>query len=743
MRSIQMLWISAAAMAAFACLPACSSDSAAEQVCGDGVQQPPEECDDGNTEDGDGCSADCKTEGPRCGDGIPQAPEECDDGNNTDGDGCSADCHNEVTPRCGDGIPQAPEECDDGQNGDNCDGCLDDCTLHSNTCGDTYRCDIEECDDGNNTDGDGCSADCHNEFAPRCGDGVTQAPEQCDDGNGVLTDDCPDGPLGTCVWATCGDGYVNLIGPSRPIEQCDDANGVDADLCSNACTVNPSCGIDQDGDMNLLDPGEECDLGPANSDTASGQCPGVCRTDCRCPYCGDYTVDFVRGEECDDGNNTDGDGCSAACTIEAATTCGNGTWDIDQGEECDDGGTANGDGCDDACQFEPLGQSCGDNNPDLNEKCDDGNTANGDGCNPTCNLTTTVTTLASGVLGDALAVDDTYLWIGTCDPPTGPTVCQIARVPIDACLQTGSCTPSVVAGGACGAPQDGQGTSAVLACTNSMTTDGSTLWFANQHTIRAMDMQTFDVVTVAGSPNSCAAVDGMGASAYFHDIRGLTYEGGYIYLLDGCEEVLRRLDPATGMVVTIAGTRVADPAVTQSPPYTCPGSFNCVSNTPADGYGLAAVFGSPRYMASDRSGNLYITDTNGVSLRSYKISTGWVGTLVGGAGYQDGQGAAVRLSRPRALTSDGTSIYVNEQLAHTVRQVLIQSLDTSTLVGVRGCPGSRDGVGGDGSQDWSVAGCGTAPAGLVLLDTPMAGLAYHFPSRSIFLVESNNLRRIE
>ncbi len=88
-------------------------------VCGDGTQDPGEECDDGNNVDGDGCSAVCTDE---CGNGVLDGVEECDDGNNVDGDGCSAVC----TDECGNGV---------------LDG-------------------VEECDDGNNVDGDGCSAVC-------------------------------------------------------------------------------------------------------------------------------------------------------------------------------------------------------------------------------------------------------------------------------------------------------------------------------------------------------------------------------------------------------------------------------------------------------------------------------------------------------------------------------------------------------------------------------------------------------
>lgn len=70
------------------------------------------------------------------------------------------------------------------------------------------------------------------------------------------------------------------------------------------------------------------------------------------PFCGDGTLDA--GEACDDGNNADGDGCSANCTVEAY--CGDGT--LDPGEQCDDGNNANGDGCSALCAIEGGGEGC-------------------------------------------------------------------------------------------------------------------------------------------------------------------------------------------------------------------------------------------------------------------------------------------------------------------------------------------------------------------------------------------------
>jgi cysteine-rich repeat protein len=128
-------------------VPPCPECSA--EVCGNGIQETGEECDDGNSVDGDACTTLCA--GPRCGDGIASTNEECEDGNTADGDGCSADCET--------------EECGDGHTTPN-----------------------EQCDDGNLAAGDGCGPSCRAEI---CGDGIVQSwSEQCDDGNRVDSDLC-------------------------------------------------------------------------------------------------------------------------------------------------------------------------------------------------------------------------------------------------------------------------------------------------------------------------------------------------------------------------------------------------------------------------------------------------------------------------------------------------------------------------------------------------------------------------
>ena len=62
-----------------------------EPLCGNKIINPGEQCDDGNTKDGDGCTAKCQKN--VCGDGVLwTGKEECDDGNVKDGDECTPLC---------------------------------------------------------------------------------------------------------------------------------------------------------------------------------------------------------------------------------------------------------------------------------------------------------------------------------------------------------------------------------------------------------------------------------------------------------------------------------------------------------------------------------------------------------------------------------------------------------------------------------------------------------------------------
>ncbi|MCH2109635.1 MAG: DUF4215 domain-containing protein [Polyangiaceae bacterium] len=214
-------------------------------ACGDGFVDfiIGEDCDDGRRDDGDGCSEDCAVESgficplPQfvsdrweggdctaivCGDGVRQGAEACDDGDGQlsnaerDGDGCSHLCEVEAGWRCplngvcqavecGDGFVAGVEDCDNGGQNDSVTSvngviCSSECRFVADpqSCGNAQTDPGEGCDDGNNNTGDGCGVDCRREptclppapCTSSCGDGIKFGGEACDDGNTRDGDGC-------------------------------------------------------------------------------------------------------------------------------------------------------------------------------------------------------------------------------------------------------------------------------------------------------------------------------------------------------------------------------------------------------------------------------------------------------------------------------------------------------------------------------------------------------------------------
>jgi len=394
---------------------ACGDDGnpGTNAVCGDGTREGAEQCDDGNTAAGDGCSATCTTElTMSCGNGAVEGTEQCDDGGTAGGDGCSATCQTESPMLCGNGAVDGGETCDDS----------------------------------NTTSGDGCSSSCQTETPAGCGNGAVVTPETCDDGNTAAGDGCSGlcteepgyictGMPSTCAMATpagtCAAPYIVnftntagvLIGTATgdttastnqvPMATC---SGIDATTgagkdhvyrftttdvrdvsvsvtstnmfdtvvrvlaapCDPATDVDEYTGADGCDDEYPSDELLEYTALPAG--TYYVVIDGYAAADvgsysftvtARPTLCGNGAIDPISAipmtfdEICDDGDLMSGDGCNARCEEEpgytcttappaasvCTQTCGNSV--IDAGETCDDGATVNGNGCNSVCQTEP------------------------------------------------------------------------------------------------------------------------------------------------------------------------------------------------------------------------------------------------------------------------------------------------------------------------------------------------------------------------------------------------------
>lgn len=297
----------------------CSEVCQPSAVCGDGVLDPSEGCDDGNQDDDDACSNACVL--ATCGDGELARGEQCDDGNADDTDACKSNC---THASCGDGVVQAAigEQCDEGPG--NADDAACTAACQTATCGDgLLQRGVEQCDDGaDNGPGESCTAACALNV---CGDGDKGPGEDCDDG-----DDDPDDGCDSCQLTSCGDRKLD------DGEACDDGqNGDPDDGCTDDCAL-PACG---DG---FVQPslGEQCDKGDSNNDI------GACTFACKQAVCGDGLI-HQGVEECDLGDNGPGKVCRAGCTH---NVCGDG--DASPAEACDDGNLVAGDGCSALCKQE-------------------------------------------------------------------------------------------------------------------------------------------------------------------------------------------------------------------------------------------------------------------------------------------------------------------------------------------------------------------------------------------------------
>jgi len=359
-----------------ACFPSGSSQEcrfdttncAEQSLCGNGVVEPGEACDDGNTDNTDACLDTCVA--ATCGDGfVHTGAEQCDDGNSDNTDVCLNTCE---VATCGDGFVCSDSSCTSGPGGG----------------GDGGGGGPEACDDGNTDNNDACPNNC----APiSCGDGIQQPGEECDDGNDSNADAC----LTTCVAATCGDAFVCSApsctsGPTGGVEECDDNNTDNTDECLDTCAA-ASCG---DGIIQNSPPGEEeCENEGNCLDPLLPACatPGS-SNECQCiasgsSFCGNGVVEGT--EECDDANGNNGDTCLDTCV---SATCGDGF--VHTGvEQCDDGNTNNNDLCPNTCANAVCGDgivcsapSCNTGSDFLPEECDDANSNNNDPCLNDCRI---------------------------------------------------------------------------------------------------------------------------------------------------------------------------------------------------------------------------------------------------------------------------------------------------------------------------------------------------------------------
>lgn len=225
-------------------------------ACGNGVIEPGEDCDDGNDDDGDGCSG--TDDAQAC---LNEGTEMCVNNDGKPGF--------DVTPCCGNKKVETGEECDPASP---VPYCTNTCLWNGaqakapfTVCGNNILEAGEECDDGGIKDKDGCSAKCVAEGSQEgrslCGDGIVGFGEYCEVCGDLIDDPAEPGEdlnpriitSDSCPDSQFAQGRPSVGNPLVETGECDTSCKNKAPKPVDKQAPYPVCGND------ILETGEECE----------------------------------------------------------------------------------------------------------------------------------------------------------------------------------------------------------------------------------------------------------------------------------------------------------------------------------------------------------------------------------------------------------------------------------------------------------------------------------------------------
>jgi len=280
----------------------------------------------------------------------------------------------------------------------------------------------------------------------------------------------------------------------------------------------------------------------------------------------------------------------------------------------------------------------------------------------------------------------------------------------------------------------------------------------NNHRIRKVAIATRKISTVAGTGDGGYNGDGIPAtSAKLYHPSGVQVDAaGNLYIEDGWNNRVRRVDGVTGIITTVAGTGAAgfspdgtratsakmhfpgwgalDPAgnVCYSDLYNnvirrvdaVTGLVSTIAGTGTEGYNgdgipaTSAKVSNPCALAFDSAGNLYFSDDRNNRIRKVSAATGLISTVAGNgtAGY-NGDGIAATSAEfinPLGIALDPAgNLYIADWNGHRIRRVDAVTGLISTIAGTGTAGYNGDGIAASGSQLNSPVGVALDGAGRV------------------------------
>ncbi|HJT36217.1 MAG TPA: prolyl oligopeptidase family serine peptidase [Pirellulales bacterium] len=234
------------------------------------------------------------------------------------------------------------------------------------------------------------------------------------------------------------------------------------------------------------------------------------------------------------------------------------------------------------------------------------------------------------------------------------------------------------------------------------------------HVVRRIDAQTGRILTVAGTGKAgFGGDDGPAAAAQLRDPHSIAFDrDDRLYIADIGNHRIRRVDPRTGQIETIAGNGEKqlpqDGGQAQGQPILGPralyivgddvwialregnsiwrldlrdGTIHHVAGTGKKGFSgdggpaREATFDGPKGIAANRFGRIVVADTENQAIREIDFRSGQIRTLAGGGNASDERSFAERkatssLDRPHGvcLGPDG-SVYIGDTNHHRIHKV--------------------------------------------------------------------------
>jgi len=238
-------------------------------------------------------------------------------------------------------------------------------------------------------------------------------------------------------------------------------------------------------------------------------------------------------------------------------------------------------------------------------------------------------------------------------------------------------TVSLLAGSSTGQAgnADGTGTAALFNRPEGLAVnaDGTVLYVADtfNHNIRAINLSTDDVTTIAGSTATPAASgatnSSTGTSATFAYPAGIAYANNFLYVADSVNHLIRMIDTATtgDPVSTLAGTGSAGYLDAPAGPAT------------------SAEFNFPEGVAVDSMTTpttLYVADSNNSRIRAIDLTSGAVSTYAGDGSVRlsnnNTDPTKASLNNPLSLAFIGNSLYVTDSGSSIIREINSNGITT-------------------------------------------------------------------